>query len=1300
MSYRRQGIDTHRWVHSIADKEDTYLFSRYITNRGYQIPPVLVIFENSSIMILNTILQNIQPPFFSVKRACAIIFFLFFCYNSFSQSPAFFLSFQHLNNEQGLSQNTVTAMVQDNQGFMWLGTKDGLNRYDGTSIKFFRHKDGDSTSILSNYIQCLFKSSNGTIWIGTKEGLCSYSYAANRFTYYLLKGIKNLKGTGGIKNVTAIQEDGHQRMWIGTKGGLLELNEAKNKFSYYAVNEATEIENFTSNRIIDMAADKQGNLWMATHKGLKFFNTSTHVFTIYDHKEGDANSPAEPHVMAIAIDSIGKVYTVLFGNKLDIFDPHNKSFLHCKFPVSTPALKRTPMIFKILLDKMGNCWLGSENSGLFLFDPVSLTSHAYYKIAGRSESLADNLLTCLYQDESGMIWVGTQNSGAERFSIQNQDFISYFRKYPSDVVTDEYNIRKVIKDSTGCYWAASDRGLIKFNPQKNIFINYTNNNTPFGINSDLTNDVLKDEQGYIWVGTHDGINKFDPRTNKFTHFTCKPSYARGFDLPGFNEKKKDFMAGTEVYSVTRLRNGKMAFGTNHGLNVYDEARKSFDHKFNNKNIARLPNNYYTLVFEDRSHHIWIATDSVIMIDSTYMLLKKYHLAASCFAQANDDEIWIGTSLGLCCLQERTNRMTWYKTENGLPGNAVKAIAFDKKGDLWISTWNGIAVMNRNTKNFRAYTVQDGLPGNEFNDNAAFVTQTGEILFGGTKGFTVIDPAIISSYSYLPKVQITSFNISNNNAGLQPNLYEMNGINLNYLQNSFSFEMAALSFNHAEKNMFAYKLEGFDKDWIQNGTRKFASYTNVPPGEYTLSVIASNYEGVWNKEGINIKIVITPPFWKTLWFRLIAGLLAALLLFILIKWREGNIKKMNDEKLKVQALTAEKYKSQLELEQISSYFSSSLSNMNNTDEVMWDVAKNLIGKLGFVDCMIYLWNADKTKMIQVSGYGPKGSPEQIIKRPFDILPGQGVIGYVIQNKEAVIIPDTSIDERYRMDEIFRLSEITVPVKYNDELLGIIDSEHHEKNFFTARHLQILTTIAALVANKIKSIESEQSLRQKKAELADINQQLAEVQLASLRSQMNPHFIFNALNSIKTFIIENDAANAEKYLGKFSKLIRFILDNTQSGIVVLAKEIQLLQLYMDLEQLRFSDRLKYEIIVDKGIDRENIHIPSMLVQPFAENAILHGILHKRAEGFVSISFILHKGWLEIIIEDNGVGREKAKEFKKQNHTAHQSIGMEITMKRLMALRKNENTPAGINIIDKKNEEGEATGTKVIVSVPIDV
>ncbi|MGN6530784.1 MAG: histidine kinase, partial [Ginsengibacter sp.] len=277
----------------------------------------------------------------------------------------------------------------------------------------------------------------------------------------------------------------------------------------------------------------------------------------------------------------------------------------------------------------------------------------------------------------------------------------------------------------------------------------------------------------------------------------------------------------------------------------------------------------------------------------------------------------------------------------------------------------------------------------------------------------------------------------------------------------------------------------------------------------------------------------------------------------------------------------------------------------------------------------------------------------------------------------------------------LSEIVVPIKYEEELLGVIDSEHSQKDFFNENHLQLMSTIATLMGHKIKSIETEQTLRKQKAELENISKQLAEMQLAALRSQMNPHFIFNALNSIKKFVLTNEAANADKYLGKFSKLIRSILDNSHQSDITLQKEIEMLKLYLELEKLRFGEKLNYHIHVDAPLLEESIHIPTMIVQPFVENAVSHGIMHKESDGEISIAFYDCRMYLEINVVDNGIGRKMAAELNvhKKNH---QSLGIKTTEKRLAVLKSVSEVPSGIEIFDLE-ESGMGIGTFVKILVP---
>jgi len=416
---------------------------------------------------------------------------------------------------------------------------------------------------------------------------------------------------------------------------------------------------------------------------------------------------------------------------------------------------------------------------------------------------------------------------------------------------------------------------------------------------------------------------------------------------------------------------------------------------------------------------------------------------------------------------------------------------------------------------------------------------------------------------------------------------------------------------------------------------------------------------------------------------------------IMKLREKRIREIEATKTELEKLHSENYKSRLEIERINNFFSTSLLLKNNVDDILWDVCKNLIAKLGFEDCLIYMWNEDKTRMVQRAGFGVKDSKELLIQFPCDLAPGQGIVGTVAQSGKPIIVNDTSKESRYVAEGYSGLSEIVVPIKYEEELLGVIDSEHSQRDFFNENHLQLMCTIATLMGHKIKSIEAEQELRKQKAELDNISRQLTEMQLAALRSQMNPHFIFNALNSIKKFVLTNEAENADKYLGKFSRLIRSILDNSQERDISLQKEIETLKLYLELEKLRFGDKLNYQIHVDPLLQEGCVHIPGMIVQPFVENAVFHGIMHKESAGKIFISFYDHADHLEINVIDDGVGRKLSGELNSHKKK-HASLGIKMTEKRLAALKTESDVPSGIEIFDLQ-DNGNASGTFVKILVP---
>jgi GAF domain-containing protein len=445
--------------------------------------------------------------------------------------------------------------------------------------------------------------------------------------------------------------------------------------------------------------------------------------------------------------------------------------------------------------------------------------------------------------------------------------------------------------------------------------------------------------------------------------------------------------------------------------------------------------------------------------------------------------------------------------------------------------------------------------------------------------------------------------------------------------------------------------------------------------------------------LDLSIVVPLRIWIELSVLL---LVIAFVLWWVISLREKKIREIEATKTELEKLRSENYKAKLEREQINNFFSTSLLVKNDVDEILWDVTKNLIAKLDFEDCLIYMWNEDKTRMVQRAGFGVKDSKEILVQFPYDLAPGEGIVGTVAQSGSPVIVPDTRKDPRYVAEGYSGLSEIAVPIKYEEELLGVIDSEHSQPGFFNENHLQLITTIGTLMASKIKAIEADQQLRKQKAEIDNISKQLIELRLAALRSQMNPHFIFNALNSIKKFVLSNDVDNADIYLGKFSRLMRSILNNSREDNISLEKELEMLTLYLELEKLRFGKKLDYSIHVDPSLREGTVFIPTMIVQPFIENAMLHGIMHKDCCGEIHVSFIDRENHIEVKVKDNGIGRKAAAQIAENKNDGHTSMGIEVTRARLKALSTDVEVPSGVEIFDLE-DNGISAGTVVKICIP---
>ncbi len=393
-----------------------------------------------------------------------------------------------------------------------------------------------------------------------------------------------------------------------------------------------------------------------------------------------------------------------------------------------------------------------------------------------------------------------------------------------------------------------------------------------------------------------------------------------------------------------------------------------------------------------------------------------------------------------------------------------------------------------------------------------------------------------------------------------------------------------------------------------------------------------------------------------------------------------------------------FQHELDIEKTINYFATSLFGQNSVDDILWDVAKNCISRLNFEDCVIYLFNDKGDKLIQKAAFGPKNIDEYKIYNPIEIPVGKGVVGTVAKTGIHEIIQDTSKDERYIPDDKFRYSEITVPIKYQGKVIGVIDSEHSEKKFFTSRHLQILTTISSLCANKIVKAKADDEIRMREKQILEIDRNLAEAKLTAFRAQMNPHFIFNCMSAIQECILNNKPDEANDYLSKFSRLMRMVLENSDRNNVAFEKEIEMLQLYLQLESARLKGSFTYQLSIDEKIEQQEMMIPAMVIQPFVENAIWHGLLNKKGSRKLTVGFKPSEDALICEIEDNGIGRTSAAEISRRRKN-HVSRGLKMIEEKLELMKSQlQGVETGMKIIDLYDNQQNPAGTKVVIRLPV--
>lgn len=1043
----------------------------------------------------------------------------FSIYDGLCQNSGF-ENYRSLTKEDGLPSNYIYCFKKDHEGFMWIGTSAGLVRYDGSQILVFRNNKEDSTSISGNRVTSISMDGDSIMWVGTgKSGLNKFYFESQTFKRYFPN--PNKEGALPNEEVNILEQDASGNLWIGFhRSDICKYNRETDSFESIEF-PIFEDDRFTRQSSIPrkIAFDKNNNLvWISTLHHLFRYNVVDKTFKSYTFgdKPGDNSSVATIGRMLIHED--GKIYIPAAKKGLIVFDPIRetwKNYSEKYFDSKNPRANSYGVIEAIDSTRF---WLGGRAQGLASID---LTKGVIVRADSCRGDIEDQLcalfINCFDMDEEDGHWIGT-DKGLRIYNKIGNQFNVFNHSVDVEGLKSRASVRALYKDDNkGLYYGGNaGEGVyyldLKTNTKQLI---KPPKKYQAGASHEMfyTKSIKQLDDSTLLVLSDNALFKLNLKTKKLKEIDIGLEFSKDFFHLNRMLKHSD---GT-LYITSRYY-GVFRFDSSYSL----IEKMSKDHDNSNSLVS---SGYIYEICEDPDGKVWIGSEDgfsifnpktgiytnsnyVERLDSIPQLKIIYSTKL-----APDSSVWL--------IDARNNSVfvkypyiepftyhTIYTGKDSIP-ERLGNVFFTKDGKSLLITNSGLSIIDQD-KNIKRYNDKHGLPPlNTLGPMVEF--EDGKIAIGSNKNIIFFYPDSLYDYTWEPTIYISSISIFNEKHDVNLKHVEEKGISLSYEQNYFSIGLGMINYNNPEEYTLAYRLKGLSDEWIINTDRK-AVFTSVPGGDYTFEAKLLDRNKDDLKQILSMPIEIIPPFWKTLWFKIIGAIL------------------------------------------------------------------------------------------------------------FTII---GLAFYFI---------------------------------------------------------------------RIRSIKREEKLK------TEFNKQIANMELSALRAQMNPHFLFNSLNSIRNKIINNDLADADKYLVKFSRLVRQVLQNSTEQLINLNDEMETLNLYVDLESSRFDHRFDYHLNVDKGINLMDFKIPPLILQPYIENAIWHGLMQKEDKGEVTIYISIKGESLNITIEDDGIGREKAKKLKSKTALKHQSMGMGITGNRLEIIEKIYQLSCHAEIIDLKNKNGNSAGTKVILTLPL--